>query len=277
MTATRWSSASSACSRATRWSCRRRRRASRTCASTSGCAAGVFELTEFLVDVLGVEDVGAVVPAPGRRYHPTCHSLRLLKIGDRPLRLLRGRAGHRPGRARGRARVLRLRRHVRGQERRHLDGDALRQAAPRARHARGGLHVGRQLVPDAHRRRAAPPAHGRAHDAPGRDPGGAASDGFSQRRARGAARLPAAPQRRQGDDDDPRQARATRSRRCPTGRRCARPARRSRRARWRRCPSSSSASRRRSRARAASCTGRATAPRRTRSWRGSPAPTARAR
>ena len=48
----------------------------------------LFELTELLVDVLGVEDVGAVFPHRVT-YHPTCHSARLLKLGDRPLRLLR--------------------------------------------------------------------------------------------------------------------------------------------------------------------------------------------
>jgi L-lactate dehydrogenase complex protein LldE len=48
----------------------------------------VYELTEFLVDVLGVEDVGASFPHRVT-YHPTCHSLRALKVGDRPLRLLR--------------------------------------------------------------------------------------------------------------------------------------------------------------------------------------------
>jgi L-lactate dehydrogenase complex protein LldE len=52
----------------------------------------VFELTEFLVDVLGVEDVGATYPHRVA-YHSTCHSLRLLKIGDRPLRLLRAVQG----------------------------------------------------------------------------------------------------------------------------------------------------------------------------------------
>jgi L-lactate dehydrogenase complex protein LldE len=53
---------------------------------------GVFELTEFLVDELGVEDVGASFPHRVA-YHPTCHSLRLLKVGDRPLRLLRAVQG----------------------------------------------------------------------------------------------------------------------------------------------------------------------------------------
>jgi L-lactate dehydrogenase complex protein LldE len=48
----------------------------------------VFELTEFLVDELGVEDVGASFPHRVT-LHPTCHSLRLLHVGDRPARLLR--------------------------------------------------------------------------------------------------------------------------------------------------------------------------------------------
>jgi L-lactate dehydrogenase complex protein LldE len=48
----------------------------------------VYELSEFLVDVLGVTDVGAYFPHRVT-YHPTCHSLRMLGVGDRPLRLLR--------------------------------------------------------------------------------------------------------------------------------------------------------------------------------------------
>jgi len=52
----------------------------------------VRELTELLVDDLGVEDVGAVFPHRVA-YHPTCHSLRLLHVGDRPLRLLRAVRG----------------------------------------------------------------------------------------------------------------------------------------------------------------------------------------
>jgi L-lactate dehydrogenase complex protein LldE len=47
-----------------------------------------YELSEFLTDVLGVEDVGAYYPHRVT-YHPTCHSLRLLRVGERPLRLLR--------------------------------------------------------------------------------------------------------------------------------------------------------------------------------------------
>ena len=50
-------------------------------------APTVYELSEFLVDVLGVTDVGAHFPHRVT-YHPTCHSLRMLRVGDRPLRLL---------------------------------------------------------------------------------------------------------------------------------------------------------------------------------------------
>ncbi|GAB6987051.1 (Fe-S)-binding protein [Nocardioides pyridinolyticus] len=47
----------------------------------------VYELSEFLVDVLGVTDVGAYYPHRVT-YHPTCHSLRMLGVGDRPRQLL---------------------------------------------------------------------------------------------------------------------------------------------------------------------------------------------
>jgi L-lactate dehydrogenase complex protein LldE len=52
----------------------------------------VYELSEFVVDRLGVEDVGAYYPHRVT-YHPTCHSLRELRLGDRPLRLLRAVRG----------------------------------------------------------------------------------------------------------------------------------------------------------------------------------------
>jgi L-lactate dehydrogenase complex protein LldE len=55
-------------------------------------APRVLELSELLVDRLGLEDVGAVFPHRVA-YHPTCHSARLLGIGDRPLRLLRAVRG----------------------------------------------------------------------------------------------------------------------------------------------------------------------------------------
>jgi L-lactate dehydrogenase complex protein LldE len=55
-------------------------------------APRVLELSELLVDRLGVQDVGATF-AHRVTYHPTCHSLRLLDVGDRPLRLLRAVRG----------------------------------------------------------------------------------------------------------------------------------------------------------------------------------------
>lgn len=58
----------------------------------TGGGPPVHELSEFLVDVLGMEDVGAYYPHRVT-YHPTCHSLRTLHVGDRPLRLLRAVRG----------------------------------------------------------------------------------------------------------------------------------------------------------------------------------------
>jgi L-lactate dehydrogenase complex protein LldE len=55
-------------------------------------AARTYELSELLVDVLGVEDVGAYYPHRVT-YHPTCHSLRMLRVDDKPLRLLRNVRG----------------------------------------------------------------------------------------------------------------------------------------------------------------------------------------
>jgi L-lactate dehydrogenase complex protein LldE len=51
-------------------------------------APRVWELSEFLIKKLGIEDVGAAYPHRVT-YHPTCHSLRVLHVGDAPLRLLR--------------------------------------------------------------------------------------------------------------------------------------------------------------------------------------------
>jgi L-lactate dehydrogenase complex protein LldE len=57
-------------------------------AAAAALAPHVYELTEFLVSVLGVEDVGAVFPHRVT-YHPACHSLRALGNADFALRLLR--------------------------------------------------------------------------------------------------------------------------------------------------------------------------------------------
>jgi L-lactate dehydrogenase complex protein LldE len=52
----------------------------------------VLELSELLVRRLGVEDVGASFNARVT-YHSTCHSLRVTRVGDAPLRLLRNVRG----------------------------------------------------------------------------------------------------------------------------------------------------------------------------------------
>ncbi|MGA7342765.1 MAG: (Fe-S)-binding protein, partial [Terracidiphilus sp.] len=47
----------------------------------------VYELSEFLIDRLCAEDVGAYFPHRVT-YHASCHGLRALNLGDRPGRLL---------------------------------------------------------------------------------------------------------------------------------------------------------------------------------------------
>jgi L-lactate dehydrogenase complex protein LldE len=64
----------------------------RLAARAEDVATRTYELSELLVDVLGVEDVGAYYPHRVT-YHPTCHSLRVLRVGDKPLRLLRNVRG----------------------------------------------------------------------------------------------------------------------------------------------------------------------------------------
>jgi L-lactate dehydrogenase complex protein LldE len=55
--------------------------------AVAAVASRTYELSELLVDVLGVTDVGAAFPHRVT-YHPTCHGLRLLRLGDKPQRLL---------------------------------------------------------------------------------------------------------------------------------------------------------------------------------------------
>jgi L-lactate dehydrogenase complex protein LldE len=55
-------------------------------------ASRTFELSEFLVKVAGVTDVGASFPHRVT-YHASCHGLRELHLRDEPLQLLRAVAG----------------------------------------------------------------------------------------------------------------------------------------------------------------------------------------
>lgn len=55
-------------------------------------ASRTYDFSELLVDVLGVTDVGAYFPHRVT-YHSTCHSMRVAKVGDRPMRLLKAVKG----------------------------------------------------------------------------------------------------------------------------------------------------------------------------------------
>ena len=47
----------------------------------------VFDVPEFLIDILGTTDVGAYFPHLVT-YHPSCHGKRFLRLGDKPVQLL---------------------------------------------------------------------------------------------------------------------------------------------------------------------------------------------
>ena len=135
-------------------------------------APRVYELSEFLVDVLGVDRRRRLLPAPGDL--PPDLPLAADARRRRPARAgcsggARAAAGRRCPAA---ERVLRLRRHLRGEERRHLGGDG--RPTRRGTCATTGaevlvagdnsclMHIGGLLS----RQRA-----GVRVDAPGRDPG----------------------------------------------------------------------------------------------------------
>lgn len=51
-----------------------------------------YEFSQFLVQVMGITDVGAVFPHKVT-YHPSCHGSRLLGVKDEPLELMRNVKG----------------------------------------------------------------------------------------------------------------------------------------------------------------------------------------
>src|SRR5690625_7377497 len=51
-----------------------------------------YEITQFLVDVLGVVDVGSTFKGKVT-YHPSCHMTRVLGVQDQPLTLLKNIKG----------------------------------------------------------------------------------------------------------------------------------------------------------------------------------------
>ncbi|MFV8826838.1 (Fe-S)-binding protein [Alkalihalobacterium sp. APHAB7] len=56
-------------------------------AKAEALVAKTFELTQFIVDVLKIEDVGASLPTKAT-YHTSCHMTRLLGVKDAPMKLL---------------------------------------------------------------------------------------------------------------------------------------------------------------------------------------------
>lgn len=61
-------------------------------ASAEELVKRTYDFSEFLVDVLKVTDVGAYFPHRVT-YHPTCHSVRVAHVGDRPMQLLQSVKG----------------------------------------------------------------------------------------------------------------------------------------------------------------------------------------
>ena len=59
---------------------------------TRGVPESVVELSQLLVEHLDVTDLGARFDGTAT-YHPTCHSLRVLRVGESPLRLLKAVQG----------------------------------------------------------------------------------------------------------------------------------------------------------------------------------------
>ena len=239
-----------------------------------GVPARTWELSQFLTGVLGVEDVGSTF-AGTVTYHPTCHSLRLL-AGRR-----RAAAAARAPCAGSSSWSFREAEECCGFGGtfavKNADVSAAmldeKLAAIAASGAGARLRM-RQLLPDAHRRRPAPPRLGRARRPPRGDPGVVsggrpATPGRRPSRRRRAAALANAPAAGEHPARDRRRSAPSAppsSPRCPTGRSFAR-----------RCGGDQGRDARTARrgarrargvgagGRAAPCTGRATQPRRTRS------------
>ncbi|WP_163969724.1 (Fe-S)-binding protein [Oceanobacillus halotolerans] len=55
-------------------------------------ASKSYEITQFLVDVMGIVDVGSTFQGK-ITYHPSCHMTRILGVKDQPLTLLQNVAG----------------------------------------------------------------------------------------------------------------------------------------------------------------------------------------
>ena len=111
----------------------------------------VVEFSEFLVECLGVTDVGARFPHKVT-LHNGCHTRRELGVTEPPLKLLEKVRDMTYCRADQLGGVLRLRRHLQREDARHLAGHGQDQGrAHRGHRGRRGGFAGYQL-PDARRR-----------------------------------------------------------------------------------------------------------------------------
>ena len=120
-----------------------------------GVPARTWELSQFLTGVLGVEEVGSGY-AGTVAYHPTCHSLRLLRVGDAPLRLLRAVPGVELVELPDAEECCGFGGTFAVKNADVSSGDARREAGGGRRERRRRRVCLRQLVPDAHRRRPPP-------------------------------------------------------------------------------------------------------------------------
>ena len=156
-------------------------------------------------------------------YHPSCHALRMLRVGDAPLRLLRNVAASTSSNCPRREECCGFGGTFAVKNADVSTAMLSDKLAHDPRHRRRGLHRARQLLPDAHRRRPDASAAGvrTLHLAeilavrrrrPAMTRGGLPAGGRARALARRASCAATSQSRR---DDDPRQARRASSPRSP--------------------------------------------------------------
>ncbi len=141
------------------------------CGQVQTVKAKTYELSEFLVDVLGGHRCGRVLPAPGH-LSPDLSLTADAEGRGQATSVAAQRPRHRSGRTPPRSRfLLWIRRHLRHQECGDFDGHAGGQDSPRCGHRRRILQRRRLVLPHAHRRRYVTTADGRQDYSPRGDSG----------------------------------------------------------------------------------------------------------
>ncbi len=115
-------------------------------------AARTYEFSEFLVDVLGIRDVGARFPAK-IAYHASCHLLRELGVDRQPRMLLEAVRQSTACRTAGRRGMLRFRRRLLRRAPGNFYGHAAAQAGEHRTQRGGGDRLLRRRLPDKYKRR----------------------------------------------------------------------------------------------------------------------------